>query len=225
MIRNLQVALMLTLFVLAPAYGQITIIPTPTAAYTGATTLVPITAADHASVTSITNGTQTISFSSTLMAATVPSGGWGTWSTPPSAESATPRVLSAFSALTTLTVTLSQSTPTFGFEIEPMNYGFFTITITFMNGNIALGSVTQTINGEAGAPLAAMTSAAAPITGAVITLPVAAGGLAVGQFRYGPVSNVVPSGAPALGPAGMGALSVMLMGMGSLLARMKNRNA
>jgi hypothetical protein len=201
-------------FVALPAFGQLTPIPQPTAAYTSATSLVPITVPDGTTVTSLTNGSQTITLgsvvpsSSIFAARTVPSGGWSTWGAPPNTESSTPRVVATYTATTSLTLTLAVPATTFGFEVEPDSFAVFTISADFYSGARFLGTVSQSINGSAGALLAAGSSAY-PITSVVITAPSGANGFAMAQFRSG---GAVPGVAiPTLS-------STVLMGLGGLLA-------
>jgi hypothetical protein len=94
-----------------------------------------------------------------------------------------------------------------------------------MNGSTVLGTVTRSINGSAGALLAAATSSPA-ITSVVLTIPSGANGFAIAQIRYAaaPVSrSAVP--APALGLPGLCALGIALLAAGSLLARSQNSSA
>src|SRR4051794_13382270 len=70
----------------------------PTAAYVAGTHLIPITGADNVSILSISDGTETVSFSSNMRTQTVPGGGWNNWGSPPETESATPRVLYSLGA-------------------------------------------------------------------------------------------------------------------------------
>jgi hypothetical protein len=94
-----------------------------------------------------------------------------------------------------------------------------------MSGSTVLGTVTQNINGSAGALLAAGSSTS-PITSVIITAPPAAGGFAMAQFRFSSTGNATAAApVPALNPAGLGALSLLLMGMGSLLVRSHNTKA
>ena len=181
--RVIAAAMWLGLAGSIPAFGQFAPIASPTAAYTGSTTLIPITGSDGTAVPSITDGTQTIMFSSALSAATVPSGGWATWGAPPNTESSTPRVLTNFTT-NTLTMTLSVPSHTFGFEIEPDSFGAFLITANFYNGSTLLGTVSRTVNGDAGALLAAG-SDTTTITSVVITAASGANGFAVAELRYG----------------------------------------
>lgn len=199
-----------------PASAQLTTISQPDAAYVSSTTLLAITPANGTPMNSISAGAQTVTFSSPLNAATVPGGGWSSWGSPPNTESATPRVLVSSGA--SVTLTLSTPVNVFGFEVEPNNFGVFTVTATFMNGATVLGTVTRTPNGSAGALLAAASSTA-PITSVVVTAAAGAGGFAIAQLRYG-----IPS-VPALGPAGMVTLATVLLTALVVMARRQHRAA
>jgi hypothetical protein len=202
-----------------PAFAQFTRVMQPTPAYISATTLVPITGPDFTAVSSVTNGTQTITLGSIapsgfFSAQTVPSGGWATWNSPPFTESSTPRVLATFSAVTSLTLTLTVPSATVGFEIEPEAFGNFTISAAYYNGVTLLGTITQVINGNSGALLAAGSSST-PITSVVITSPSAAAGFAMAQFRTG---NSL-TGIPTLRLTAMATLGLLLAAGGAFLAR------
>jgi hypothetical protein len=69
---------------------------------------------------------------------------------------------------------------TFGFELEPSNFGLFNVTANFSTGDI----VSQMVNGFSGARLFAL---AGPgfITSVTISSP-GTGGMALGQFRFSP---------------------------------------
>jgi hypothetical protein len=204
---------LLLLAAAAPAFAQFTPISTPTGSYTGSTTSIPVVGANFSTLTSLSSGAQTVTFSSTLDVRTVPGGGWATWASPPNTESATPRVVAALGA-PTLTLILAQPASTFGFEIEPNDTGVFTITATFRNGGSTLGTITQGIQGNAGARLIAASSTT-PITSVVISAP-SGGGFALAQIRFGsPTVNTVP----ALGPSGTAGLGMLLAAAGALLAR------
>lgn len=203
-----------------PAFGQFNVIGMPATTYTTGTTLIPITAADNAAVPSITDGTQTIAFSGTVYARTVP-GSWNTWGVPPATESATPRALAAFSA-TSLTVTLSVPSHTFGFEIEPNGSGsvaqYYPVTAQFYNGATLLGTVSQNINWQSGALLAAA-SDSDTITSVVVTAPANANGFAMAQFRYGSTLLAGVARTPLPGTFYLGGLGMMMLAAGALLAR------
>lgn len=210
-------ALLLGLATSLPAIGQITQVSTPTAPYISGTTLLGITPANSASVTSLTNGTQTLTFSGTMTAGTV-GVNWSTWGSPPNTESATPRVVQAVSGVLPLTISLSSPTTTFGFEVEPNNNGTYSISVAYYNGATLLGTVTRSVAGSFGALLAAGTSGGSPITSVVITADAGAGGLALAQFRYAGSAVVVP----ALSTSALCGLAMLLAAAGSLLARRRN---
>jgi hypothetical protein len=200
-----------------PAFAQFTPVSTPAGSYTSSTTLLAITPPNGTSLSSLTDGTQTVSLSTALSAQTVPGGGWSTWGAPPNTESSTPRVLARYSALTSLTLTLSVPATTFGFEIEPNTFAAFSITATFLNGATTLGSVTRTVNGSAGALLAAASSTT-PITSVELTVPSGANGFAIAQLRYSTASSG-PTAIPTLNTAGMCGLGMLLAAAGAMLAR------
>ncbi|MFZ0935515.1 MAG: hypothetical protein ACLP6W_07640 [Bryobacteraceae bacterium] len=175
--------------------------------------MIPITVADGTSVPSLTDGTQTITFSTALRAATVPTS-WETWGSPPYTESSTPRVLTDFGA-TSLTLTLSVPSHTFGFEVEPDAFITAPFTASFYSGGTLLGSVSINVNGHAGALLAGG-SDRATITSVVVTTTAATGGFAVAELRYGSVSLVATPAPSTIFTCGLG---MMLLAAGALLAR------
>jgi hypothetical protein len=215
--RLLWVTLLLAMLGAVPAFAQFTVIATPTSGYTSSTTVMAIPDPNFTVKSSLTDGTQTLTFSSNVdvRTAAVSGGGWATWNSPPAVESHTPKVLFANNA-TTFTITLSSPSTTFGFELEPNN-GTQAFTVTYFNGGTALGSIPLTIAGTSGALLAAA-STNLPITSVVITAPSAAGGFAMAQFRYGTVTQTVPT----LGPPVMGGLALALLAAGALFARRQN---
>jgi hypothetical protein len=118
---------------------------------------------------------------------------------------------------TTVTLTLSVPTTTFGFEIEPNN-GTQIISAAFMNGGTTLGTITQSIVGTSGARLAAGT-AGQPITSVVVTAPAGASGFAIAQLRYGSQSTPPPTAVPTLGTTASCGLGVLLAAAVAILAR------
>ena len=208
----------------ASAFAQPYTISSPTAQYTGATTVVPVVLSGPP-VTSLISGGQTLTFSTPLTQLTVP-GTWSAWGTPPDTETATPLVLASAIDQTALTITLSPAATTFGFEIEPANVGGFpptaySITATFFNGGTAVGAITRAMTYN-GARIFALSSAT-PITSVQIASPLAAGGFALTQFRVGSVLIGAPpppaTPIPALGLPELGALGLLLAAAGALLAR------
>ena len=224
-ISRLSKAILPVVMAALPAFGQLTQISQPTTTYTSTTTLVPITVANGTTVTSVTNGSETITLgsiapsSSVFAARTVPGGGWSTWGAPPNTESSTPRVVATYSATTSLTLTLAVPVTTFGFEIEPDTFGVFTISAAYYSGGTLLGTISQSINGNAGALLAAGSSTS-PITSVVITAPAGANGFAMAQFRY---SGSTTTAVPTLRTAGVLSLGALLAAAGVLLAQAHKR--
>jgi len=113
---------------------------------------------DGTSVSSLSQCGTTISFSTAMIKASVPSS-WGTWGSPPSTETSTPDVLQS-NGQTSVTVTLSTAKSRFGFEAEPDPFSVHTICGSFFTpGGGPHGSQCRDINGNAGARLiAAQTS-------------------------------------------------------------------
>ena len=211
-LRLLKIGVCMALLGVAPSFAQFVTFATPTSSYTGGTTVMSIPGANFSTTSTLTDGTETLTFSSALSVRTVPSGGWATWNSPPAVESHTPKVL--FFNGQNVTVTLSLASPTVGFEIEPNGPGTFSITATFFNGATNLGSIPLSINASSGALLAAASSAT-PITSVVVAAPAGAGGFAMAQFRYGtpPVVPTVTGVSPASGPTA-GGTSVTVTGTG-----------
>ena len=176
----------------------LTPIANPIAAYTGTTTnLTGQFPADGTSTSSITDGTETLSFSRPFVAQTVPNANWTdpwgqTGTNPPQVESATPRILTNTGVgATALTISLSQPAKQFGFEVAPASLTTQTFTATFMEGSTALGSpVTVSATTGGGARLVAAATDQA-ITSVVLSFPTAAGGLAIAQPRYALASSTL----------------------------------
>jgi hypothetical protein len=224
----LQTALCAGALAVAPAFAQPYTISSPTAAYTGNTTVVPISVTGLP-VGSLIGGGQTLTFSTNLTQFTVP-GTWAAWGSPPDTESANPLVLASAINQTALTIALSPAATTFGFEIEPANVGglppsAYPITATFFNGATTLGSINRSLTYN-GARVFAFSSST-PITSVQISSPLAAGGFALSQFRVGALLIGAPPAAviPTLGLPELGALGLLLAGAGALLARRQSAEA
>jgi PEP-CTERM motif len=178
-------------FFAAPAKADFVPIPQPNAAYTSSTTQIPVVGADLTSINSISDGTLTVNFSSSVERRTVP-GTWSTWGSPPFTEGATPRVLACIGC-NTLTLTLSSSVNTFGFEMEPNNFGVFSLTTQFFNGATLIGTITQNVDGSAGARLFAALTNTDSFNRIVITSPAGAAGFAIARLRYGTAAVPEPA--------------------------------
>jgi hypothetical protein len=183
----------------------------PDATYLASTTKIDLNSAtypDGASVSSVTDGNLTVTFSSSTTALTVvpgvlqPGTTYPTWGSPPQTESNTPRVLDG-GPKSSLTLTLSHSVNTFGLEVQPDAFEVLPITAEFFNGATSLGSIMRQVDGlgdplnpgpGGGAQLfAASAMPGQVITSVVLTIPLPPfpdepTGFAFGQIRY----EVVP---------------------------------
>lgn len=154
-------------------------IASPTGSYVSSTDLLQITVPDFTLLSSLSDAKQTVTFSIPLDARTVPDS-WATWNSPPATESSTPRVLYTDGA-TSFTITLANPSTVVGFETEPNPFEVHTITAVFMNGGNVIGTVSQPVNGLAGALLAAASSSQ-PITSVQVFSDV---DFAIAQIRTG----------------------------------------
>lgn len=157
----------------------------PDAAYVAATALIDISGIpNNTNVNSITDGVQTVSFSSTMNKVHAEVSGWATWGDPPDTEVNAPHVLHSLSA-SSVTLTLSLPTPTFGFEIEPNPFTLQTYRVDFYSngGTVLEGTVTRAVHGSHGARLMAATTTGAAIDAVIITGAV---DFAIGRVRYVP---------------------------------------
>jgi hypothetical protein len=146
---------------------SVTPIPNPDGAYVDATDLIDLSGvADFTTHTSISDGTQTVSFSVTLEKRSVP-GSWGTWADPPFVEPGTPHILFTQGAQT-LELTLSVPSTIFGFELGPNPFAFHDFTAEYYSGAELIGTLTREISGENGARLMAVMSDGPAITRVVV---------------------------------------------------------
>jgi hypothetical protein len=130
----------------------------PNASYTSSTQLLPVSAAELANVSSLSDGTLTATFSASLQVATVPTN-WFNWGTPPAVETATPRVLITPGVdATLLTITFSQPLSVFGLEAMPDAFGATSITENFYHNATNIGSIVLNPDGAVSALLFAASS-------------------------------------------------------------------
>ena len=131
--------------------SSFTPIPLPDAAYQASTTLIGLASiSDGTPLGSITDGTQTVTFDTILTKETV-GAYWSTWSSPPFSESSAPPILVSGGASLALSLALPSSI--FGFELEPDPFGPHDFTADFYSGATLVGSIAQTVDGNAGARL------------------------------------------------------------------------
>lgn len=164
-------------------------IPRPDADYLRATTKIDIASLPEFSIhTSVTDGVQTVSFSTPMERLQVPDS-WLTWSFPPESESATPAVL--FTQFeNSLTLELARPTSIFGFELEPNLFLVFSFTADFFSGAELVGSITRSVDGFQGARLFAARSDGPPIDRITVSTAEDPFGFAIAQIRYSAVTPV-----------------------------------
>ncbi len=167
------------------ARADFTQVVQPNAAYTSSTNLIGLGYIPEGttSITSVTDGTQTVSFDVGMTKSTV-GVDWATWNTPPAVESNTPDVLFQTPS-NILTMSLSVPSTTFGFELqgeEPVESQFY---VAFMQGINLVGFVDLAVNGIGGALLFAGSTTTSPFTSVIITnTSLNANGFAIANLRY-----------------------------------------
>jgi N-acetylneuraminic acid mutarotase len=155
----------------------------PDAGYLGSTLKIDLTSLPEFSThTSVSTGVQTISFSSTLERLQVPDS-WGSWSSPPESESATPAVLWSQFA-NSLVLTLARPASVVGFELEPNIFDVFTFTASFYSAGQFVGSMTRSVSGSFGASLFAFRSDGPQLDQVSITTDDQPEGFSIAQLRY-----------------------------------------
>ncbi|PEE35253.1 hypothetical protein CN271_08175 [Bacillus cereus] len=148
-LKKEEIALIQQVIEPCPSFTQI---PQPDAEYQSSTTMIDILGiTEFSDVISISDGIQTVTFSTSMERRQVPTS-WATWSSPPFSENSTPPVLYTQGS-TALIMTLSVPSRIFGFELEPNKFAPFEFTVVFLSGGTPVGSITQIIEGEAGARL------------------------------------------------------------------------
>jgi hypothetical protein len=202
--KILMIAVLLALATSAYAFTPIS---QPDASYLSSTTKIDITDPDYTVLSSITDGTLTVSFSPSVEARTV-SGSWATWGSPPDTESSTPRILFD-SSTTSLWMTLSQPVNIFGFEAEPNPMSVHSMTAEFYNGATWVGSITRDVDGNAGARLFA---AGGDVFTSVYFYTDC--DFAVAQLRYAKGSPPVPEA---------GSLSLACLGLMGIVGTIRRR--
>jgi hypothetical protein len=148
----------------------------------GTTNLASDIPANGNTTTSLTDGTETVSFSQTMTAATPPSGGWSNWGSPPNTESNTPRVLFN-SSIDSVTLSLTTAAVAFGVEMEADIFGTDNLTAKFYDGANLLGTISQSVTTPSGALLFAASTNQA-FTSVVLSTPGGGLGIGIAEVRY-----------------------------------------
>lgn len=191
----LSCAVLLAAFSASQARADFVTYGTPSPAYTGSTILLTSPASDFTNITSLTGPFMTVTFSDPVNVRTVPSGGWATWSSPPWSETSTPQVYTP--GQSSLTLTLSNPTTTFGFELEPNPFALHSYGVNFYQGLTLVGTINNIVDGSAGARLFGATTSTNWFNRVTIS---GSADFAIGRIRYTP--NPEP-GTLALAGAGI----------------------
>jgi hypothetical protein len=142
-------------------------IPQPTAAYIETTTLLDFSDPEETIVGGVSDGVETLIYSTSLTEYSVPRY-WKTWATPPAVETSTPRI-GFTSGLSSLSIQLLRPATTFGFEIGPDGFSKEETTAAFYSGDSLVGTLDRQPGGDGGALLFAASTTTNPFTSIVIT--------------------------------------------------------
>jgi hypothetical protein len=166
--------------------AQFVPITQPDAGYLGATTEFTFGDPDFSAISSLTASPAAVTFSSDLIALTVPAT-WTSWGSPPDTEGATPRVLWT-NGITDVTLTFDTALGVVGFEAEPNVFGVSPMAASVFNGPNFLGQIVLIVDGGAAQLFAATSS-----TGITSINISSLDDFAVARIRAGqPVSAAVP---------------------------------
>ena len=169
---------------------SLAIVPLAEAGYLAETGKIDVSGiADLTVLNSISDGTQTVTFSSFMGKRSVPNN-WAMWGSPPYTESATPHLLFPQVSSPSLIMTLAQPSPVFGFEVMASQNALYSFTALFFAGNTVVESVTQDIPGSEARLFAV--SADQPISRAIVFInenppPT---NFAIAQVRYGTAADI-----------------------------------
>jgi hypothetical protein len=177
------IGILVGLWTIPGIVGAFTIISDPTAEYLAATHYIDFPY-DAGAIDYITDGTETVSFSTTMYTAGAPGYGWATWSEAPYSQRLAGETLPvATTGDQWVLFSLSKPASIFGFEAEPNSFDDFDMTAYFYDTSAGyLGRIDRTVAGYYGARLFAASEI--PIGYVYFGTDGASGGWAVGAFRY-----------------------------------------
>jgi hypothetical protein len=163
-----------------PCSATLAVIAQPDAGYLAHTRLISIGVPDFSLISSLSDGSQIVTFSTAMEARTVPTT-WLTWGSPPDTESDTPRVLWTGADVESVTLNFALPSQLIGFEAEPGFLGIRTIVVNFFDDAISLATLTLDVDGFAGAILFAAEDNSAAFTRVTIESDA---DFAIAQIRY-----------------------------------------
>ena len=134
----------------ASAFTQIT---TPDNVYQDYTNLLGVTAPNGPNRHFVTDGDLYVTFSS-LMDPRVVGVDWSTWGSSPDTEDDSPAIWYTLGA-TSMTFTFDNAVKVWGFEAEPNPFAVHDFTVEYYQGSTLVGTITRSIDGNAGARLLA----------------------------------------------------------------------
>lgn len=193
-----SIAIVLTLIVSAwlPKASAIEFYPIlqPNSTYVADTVLMSLASIpDESSVSVLEQNPQTITFESAVTKFNVPAQ-WETWGSPPNTESSTPNIL-YHTSISQMQMSLSLPSRTFGFELQGANPDVSSeFVVKFFDGATEIGSITRTVNGNAGALLFAGYSLTNTFNRITIDNPSGdSAGWALANIRYSTTAVPEPS--------------------------------
>lgn len=182
----LLAAVILFILAIAPP-AQATIVTTftqPDAGYVSATNLIAITTTLFNTDTSWTDGTVTVTSSSSLQRLDGAGTGWATWDKDPESERADGNTIPVLYAKGLQFIDLSFNVPLFlfGAELEPDAFDVQGMSMEYFSSATSLGIINRSVNGSGGSRLFAGTTDT-PFDRVRISIADAEG-FALAQLRY-----------------------------------------
>ncbi|MBI1323058.1 hypothetical protein GC170_07705 [bacterium] len=193
-----SIAIVLTMLVASslPESAAIELFPisTPNSEYVNGTTLMSLSGYGIGdTVQVLTQGSQSIEFSPTVVKSVVDPDNWETWGSPPATESSNPEIL-IHDSISPLELKITQPVKTFGFELQGAVFNEATFLVSFFDDLNEIGSIERTVNGDAGALLFAGFAPNFAFNRIVIENPGGiSGGWAIANIRYSTTAVPEPS--------------------------------